>query len=179
MKRIAGVVLLLVTGCAASWREDAQSTFATDTGCSDSAAIHRPDISKPGVEPGTYVAIEVIGCHRDIVYMCQGFPAGDQCVAKPDWCTGVGCTRNVEVVAGRAFAAANSCPLERLSATRRADSAQPPADVAADPERLSMWQSSQARRDAATGDVIVRGCGSAASYHCVVQAPAEPACSPI
>ncbi|HEY1814037.1 MAG TPA: hypothetical protein VGG74_16915 [Kofleriaceae bacterium] len=178
MKRIAGL-LLLVTGCAASWREDARTAFATDTSCTDSAAIHRPDISQPGIDPGTYVAIEVTGCHRDIVYMCQGFPSGDQCVAKPDWCTGVGCTQHVEAAAARTFAAADSCPIDRLSATRRTDSAQPPADVAADPARLSMWQSAQARRDAAAIDVDVHGCGSGASYRCVVQATTAPVCSPI
>jgi hypothetical protein len=172
-------VLLLVAGCTSSWRDDAKTAFATDTNCTDSVAIHRPDVSKPGNTPGTYLAIEVAGCQRDIVYMCQGYRWGDRCFAKPDWCTGVGCTRNFAAVAGGAFATANSCPLERVIATTRADATQPPADIAADPARLAMWQSSQSQHDESEVDIDVHGCGSAASYHCVVQAPAAPTCSPI
>jgi hypothetical protein len=75
------------------------------------------------------------------------------------------------------FSQANSCPLDRVEARERPDlktpsarAPDPPADIAADPARLRMWQEQQADRAARsdTGHHFVeaRGCGKSVLYDC-------------
>jgi hypothetical protein len=77
----------------------------------------------------------------------------------------------------RRFARDESCPEDRVVVRRRADMrpssaiprTQPPADVAADPERLRVWESTrQDERDLADlGEIYeVEGCGVGRLYTC-------------
>jgi hypothetical protein len=61
------------------------------------------------------------------------------------------------------------------------DEREPPADIAADPERLQMWQEREAERRAAEERkqyFIAQGCGEQRVYHCFycVRTPGKTRC---
>ncbi len=56
------------------------------------------------------------------------------------------------------------CPVDRIVATPITPAAPPP-DVAADPQRLTLWQASHAE----TSHVVVEGCGQRLTYTCQLQ----------
>ena len=89
----------------------------------------------------------------------------------------MGC-ENLDADAKRSFSSSNSCPLDRVESRERpelhpsmlAPSAQPPAEVARDPERLALWQQQQAKSRAADDRnqtvFEVRGCNHEQLYRC-------------
>jgi hypothetical protein len=89
----------------------------------------------------------------------------------------VGCQSVIDG-AKEEFSKSNTCPLDRVEARERPElkassftaKQKPPADIAADPSRLKMWQEQQERSRTA-GDGIgsiaeARGCGKQAFYRC-------------
>lgn len=79
-----------------------------------------------------------------------------------------------KAIAGNEFANAFMCPRDRVVVTARPDipphavmgSATPPAEIAADPQRLAMWRQQQVQKDAGRGVYDVQGCGHEARYVC-------------
>ncbi len=61
------------------------------------------------------------------------------------------------------FARQNSCPDDRVT-VGHAPPRQPPADVAADPGRLAMWNDNEAKR--AEHYYVASGCGHESLYLC-------------
>jgi hypothetical protein len=75
------------------------------------------------------------------------------------------------------FAGHFTCPKERVEVRSRPDlnsydltwgRAQPPPDVAADPQRLALWKEKQQDSRSRGSDPVfeLRGCGHSVLYHC-------------
>ena len=76
------------------------------------------------------------------------------------------------------FSKSNSCPLDRVEVRARPEltsssfkaKSKPPADIAADPGRLKMWQekeeASRTSSDGLGAIAEARGCGKQAFYRC-------------
>lgn len=86
-----------------------------------------------------------------------------------------GCAQETEILAGARwqFAKQISCPEDRVTAnvdpqSAAQDARPPPPEVAADPDRLAMYDK-QAEAEAVLGRwVVVTGCGQEARYHCEI-----------
>ncbi len=101
--------------------------------------------------------------------------------------TALGATGCSKVGTARSdFAHEFSCPEDRVTVHERTGppppipTPAPPADVAADPQRLAMWKAdtdkriAAAMKEASAQDVYVaEGCGHTASYTCYVWSPGE------
>ena len=92
----------------------------------------------------------------------------------------VGCGMPLETGAAQYFVRSQTCPRDRVAVVERPDlpphvvlrgaDAPPPADIAADPGRLALWNKQQADRNADIDDVAktyrVTGCQQATTYIC-------------
>lgn len=93
----------------------------------------------------------------------------------------VGCTESLRVGASAIFVQSTVCPATRVKVTPRPDisphtiyavgppPAAPPPEVAADPERMRLWNSQQPKRldiDAIAKTFEVSGCGRTIRYVC-------------
>jgi hypothetical protein len=169
--------LVAVAACAPNYPQMAHDTFASAYQC-NGAARPRPEMGSAGYEQ----IFEVAGCGHDVIYQCDGglADAAGNMTVPPScrataWCTQPGCTNDDPKAAGAKFATDHSCPLERVTAQRTQNPAQPPPEIAADPARLAMWNQQQAQLPR-THYVAVQGCNTASTYMCVHGTGEAPAC---
>jgi hypothetical protein len=125
-----------------------RDTFAAAYGCP------KDHVSVTG--DGSTIPVEAAGCGHTAQYDCQGDASVNAIVCTP-----------VQQVAKSAASNAWSCPEDRISVETNPVPAapQPPADVAADPARLAIWQ----RQHAAPPSVrtfSASGCGQKAQVSC-------------
>jgi hypothetical protein len=154
----------------------AHDTFSSAYQCTSSDVKPRNDMGQE--------IFEVVGCGHDVIYQCDGGladAAGNMTVPPScratDWCTQPGCTKDDPKSASAKFAIDNSCPVERVAATRTQNPEQPSAEIAADPARLAMWQQQERERTRHMSFIAVQGCNTAATYVCVEQAGPAPGCA--
>lgn len=137
---------------------------------------------------------EITGCGVDKLIACtaghwQSYTADDGTISNSpvgaacqdtNWCTPDGCD-SYELAARRTFAVAKSCPLNRVTAKSHARviPAAPP-EIAADPQRLEMWQTTHEQQIAGRYFWAASGCDVDAVLECIKPpgVRAIPMCSP-
>jgi hypothetical protein len=101
-------------------------------------------------------------------------------------CVGATGTLPLHTGAEIAFAKDQTCPLDGVGVQRRTDipahmlvspPSQPPADIAADPQRLVAWRNAEVQRETSIDDAYrsyeVTGCGRDAMYVCAQATDAD------
>jgi len=137
---------------------------------------------------------EITGCHLDVLVSCTAghwetytatdgsnykSPVGAAC-SNTTWCTPDGCD-SFELAARNVFAAAKTCPVNRVTAANHAPvTPAPPPDIAADAERMAMWKQTHEQQIAGHYFWAASGCGTEAIYECLKPAGvrAIPVCAP-
>jgi hypothetical protein len=151
----------------------ARNDFATSYRCQAERVEPRPDL-----DPSAY---EVTGCGNAVIYTCAEGTSNDAVDIAPScrattWCTKHGCATDEPAIARDVFAKDASCPVERVMADRVANPDQPPAEIAADPQRLEMWRTNERNQTHNLVFVSARGCGGQATYECTERPPQSPSC---
>jgi hypothetical protein len=198
---LVGLAVVL-SGCGGTMHDAALNTFAkSHPGCRGTVQEradlipHWPPGRSFAGKPIPRAAIEVTGCQGDIIYEClprhwedtSPCEDGRRCVTPrgpicedSGWCTPDGCD-SFELAARNAFMKDKSCPLERVDATRATlQSAPPPPEISADPERLRIWTKTNQEKLAAHTLMSATGCGSTSIYDCAKASSltrAIPVCS--
>jgi hypothetical protein len=152
----------------------ARGEFETMYRCQNETVEPRSDLDP--------FAFEVVGCGDDAIYICAEGISNDAVHIAPScramaWCTKPGCATDESSVARDVFAKDVSCPAERVATDRVANPDRPPAEVAADPQRLEMWRASERERTRSLIFVSAHGCGDQATYQCVEQSRQSPSCT--
>jgi hypothetical protein len=175
LQNAAAVLPLALISCSTSGLPAvARGDFDQTYRCQATSVKPRPDIDA--------LAYEVAGCGNDIIYTCTEGTSNDAVDIAPScrataWCAKPGCTTDEPSIARDVFAKDASCPIERVAADRVANPDRPPAEIAADPQRLEMWRSSDRDRTKNLLYVSAHGCGGQETYECVERPPQAPSCT--
>ncbi|HEY2743151.1 MAG TPA: hypothetical protein VGL86_00955 [Polyangia bacterium] len=185
--RGAVVLALLLGACGTSSLDRvAETSFTLDhRGCAPSSLERRPD--QPA--HGDATRYEIFGCGDHAAYFCVAYSVGsDGTVYGPScsgisYCTGQGCARDFAAAAHAQFVKDAMCPAERVTVVDidRAPP-QPPAAIAADAERLRLWndRTQKVLDGALPADGALetaRGCDTERFYACTPHAPGAPTCA--
>lgn len=163
----------------------ARDSFIADNRCDEHEMTPRPDLVPSGHvaptegQPGTE-AWEIRGCNLHQLYVCSTLR---ECRAIT-FCDLPRCSEDYIANARAMFAHDQTCPLDRVGAALTSEKApHAPSDVAADAQRLELWQQrlqSSLALASAHREILVTagGCNAEVVYACKVQAPGAPRCEP-
>jgi hypothetical protein len=150
-------------------RAAAVATYVETSRCEGTPPVarERPDLADDG-----RARYEVTGCGPPLVLVCsasygKGGGVRVSC-GRSGQCGEPGCD-SYEAAARDAFVVDQTCPLRRTTAALHAPVSAAPADVAADPERLRLWNDTHrpsVAPERARAYVMARGCGRETVYAC-------------
>jgi hypothetical protein len=142
------VAVLCLGGCFASERTLARDVFVAAYGCPKNQVWVQGD--------GATTPLEATGCGHTTYYECHASLERHAIVCAP-----------LQESAVSAASTAWSCPANRVSVEANpAPTPTPPPDVAADPERLAIWQRQLAAPPSAL-TFSASGCGQTAQVSCL------------
>jgi hypothetical protein len=163
---ISCLIAIVVGACGGPpLTQVATSQFETDQKCPTASMTLRPDVL-----PGA-VYYEITGCGTDFIYMCipehstthHDFPAS---CSRTAFCPKPGCATDDQGAVRDQFVKDAACPVDRVTTAPSNDPATPPADVAGDAARLSIWTQAEHERTKSLVFVTARGCNVESIYSC-------------